>query len=681
MMTAPVADFHAELRGGIQPLLFPRSIAIVGASERAARPIAGASRRGGRVWLVNPNRGAVLGRDCHPSVGALPETPEVALLLVSHGRVEQAAADAFDAGVRSLIVPGVGAEAGAEGPAVARRLAQLAAEASAAFIGPNCMGVGVADGPSTWIGAVPESFVPGHVSVVAQSGSVAEACLSCGPRIGFRCVVSCGGEASRDVADILGFLAAEDGTRAIGLFVEAVRRPAAFAAALERCAEAEKPVVCLKVGRSDAAARATLAHTGAVVGSARAFSGVLRRFGAIEVDDVHDLFETLEVLGRRRRPRGTRIGAISESGGECALLADQGEAVGLPFAPLPAELASALSAEFPNYTSPENPLDAWAIDDENVVYPRSLDLLAGSGAYDVLLAQVDLSQFRDGNEGWCGMIVGALADAVEGTTIFPAVTSVHSSDPPPAIAALAREHDVALLRGTGHGLRALAGVARWRPAQPVEVRADAVDLSDLLVVGALPEHESALALERYGVEFAPRRRCATAEEAAAAVRELGTPVVVKADGPAHKAASGGVALGVESPEAAATAASRLGGRVLVARQVGSGSEAFCGLTRDPTYGPILAVGLGGAAIEALGLAAACLAPVDLQLARQLVREAPGLGQLASDAALETLARALVALGRLAVEHPEVEACDVNPFILGPDGAVAVDALIVGGAEA
>ena len=669
-----------EFRGGIQPLLFPTSVAIVGASERNPRPIEGALRGGRPVYLVNPNRTDVLGLPCHPTLAGVPGTPDVALLLVGHTRVEQAVEEALAAGVRALVIPGVGAEAGAEGPPVIRRLAARLEAAGVAAVGANCMGVASADGPSTWIGTVPETFRPGHVSVIAQSGSIAEAFIACGPRVGFRTVVSSGGEVSRDAADLLGFLADDQGTRAIGLFLEAVRRPEAFAAALARCAEAEKPVVCLKVGRSEAAARATLAHTGALVGSARAFSALLRRHGVIEVDDFHDLLETLEVLGSKRPVRGTRVAAVSESGGECALLADQGEAAGLPFAPLPEPLAADLTREFPNYVSPGNPLDAWAVADETVVYPRSFELVADSGAYDILLAQIDLSQFRGIDEGdWCTMIVRTLAEAVEGTGVFPAVTSVHASDPPPDLAAVARELDVPLLRGTGHALRALAAVARWRSAVPARTDGTCPGARPLDASGRdgpLPEFESAAILERYGVPRAPRRRAAAPAEAARAAEELGFPVVVKVDGPAHKAREGGVVLGVESAEAAAAAAERLGGRVLIACQVPHGPEAVCGFARDPDYGPVLAVGLGGVVVEALSLAAVALAPLDLEAARALVADAPGLAAVASPAALEDMAVTLVALGCLAAEHREVDAVDVNPLILGPDGAVAVDALVV-----
>jgi succinyl-CoA synthetase beta subunit len=190
------------------------------------------------------------------------------------------------------------------------------------------------------------------------------------------------------------------------------------------------------------------------------------------------------------------------------------------------------------------------------------------------------------------------------------------------------------------------------------------------------EHDSCALLERYGVTFPARVRCASAHEAASAFDLLGGPVVVKVDGPAHKQAVDGVALGVSSAAEARHAAERMGGRVLVARQVPRGLEAFCGLTRDPDYGAVLAVGLGGRAIEALGLAAVALAPLDHSAATALVAEAPGLAQLASPEAAGQLAGALVALSRIATDHPEIDEVDINPLILDDHGATAVDALVV-----
>ncbi len=659
---------------GVRSLLFPRSIAIVGASPRRAESIETTLRSGIDVWGVNPNRTEVNGLRCYPRVADLPAVPDVAFMLVGHERVEDALREALAEGVRGFVVPGVGAEAGEAGKTVARRIAALALDAGAVMMGPNCMGFVVPGGPAAWIGDPPATTAPGHVAVLCQSGSLADAFLSLGGRIGLRCVVSSGGELVTDAADYLRFFAEDEGTRAVGLFLETVRRPAAFVDALAACAEAGKPVVCLKVGRSEAAARAALSHTGALVGSVRTFSALLRRYGGIEVEDFHELVETLEILGRRRWPRGTRLAAVSESGGECALLADHAEAAGIPFQPLPDPLAAALQAEFPNFLDPGNPLDAWAVADAEVVYPRSLELMAASGAYDGLLALADLSQFRDvSNEGWCELTLRTLARLAEERDVFAAGVTVHSADPPRRFQELARELDLALLRGPRDAMRALAHVIRWRP---VEMRTDglpAPDVGDLLHgPGPLSEHQSALVLERYGIPFAERRRATGAEDAAVAAAELGFPVVVKVEGLAHKAREGGVVLGVTSPDGAAEAARRLAGPVLVARQVAAGVEALCGMTRDPDYGPVLVVGVGGVAVEELGQVVVTVAPIDVQTAGELVAEA-GIDDPGG-----VVAETLAALGRLALAHPEIQSIDVNPLIVGPGGAVAVDALVVVG---
>ena len=655
----------------VRALIFPRSLAVVGASPRNVDAVETVVRSGVPAWGVNPNRSEVAGLECFPSFADLPEAPETALLLVNHERVEQAFEDAVAAGVRAFVVPGVGVEAGAAAAPTVARLAARAREVGAAMVGPNCMGVVVPDGPMAWIGRPPITTAPGHVAVLCQSGSVADAFLSLGGRVGFRCIVSSGSEAVTDAADYLSFFADDDGTEAVGLFLETVRRPDAFAAALERCGLAGKIVACLKVGRSEAAARAALSHTGALVGSDRAFSAVLRRYGAIEVEDFHELVETLEVIGRGGKPRGTRIAAISESGGECALLADHADAAGLPFDPLPADLAARLQAEFPNYLAPGNPLDAWAVADESVVYPRSLELMAESGAYDILVAQVDLSQFRDeSNDDWSELTLRTLAELRDRTGVFVAGTTVHSADPPRAFQDLARELRLPLLRGPRDSMLALARVAQLRPVARLEELEAAPDVSDLLSAGALSEHRSALVLERLGVPFAPRRQAADPAEAAKAADELGYPVVVKRDGPAHKSHEGGVVLGLESPDGVAAAAARLGGPVLVAKQVERGEEVLCGMTRDADFGPVLAVGAGGTEVESLRRVALAVAPLDLAVARALVDDA----SIADPAG--TVGSTLVALSRLALAYPEIESVDVNPLIVGPDATVAVDALVV-----
>jgi len=302
---------------GVRTLLFPESIVVVGASPRNDAAVETVLASGVRAFGVNPNHTEVAGLECYPSVAELPEVPDCAFLMVNHERVEDAFEEAATAGVRAFVVPGVGAEAGPASKPTTERLAARARELGATVLGPNCMGFYVPDGPAAWNGRPQSSTAAGHVAMLCQSGSIADAFLALGGRIGLRCVVSSGAEAVTDAADFLDFFADDPGTKAVGLFLETVRRPDVFVDALRRCAEAGKPVVCLKVGRSEAAARAALSHTGALVGSERAFSAVLRRYSAIEVEDFHELLETLEILGRERWPNGPRIAGISESGGDC----------------------------------------------------------------------------------------------------------------------------------------------------------------------------------------------------------------------------------------------------------------------------------------------------------------------------------------------------------------------------
>jgi acyl-CoA synthetase (NDP forming) len=662
----------------LQRLLFPRSVAIVGLSEGSGREVVdNVIGRGIAAVGVHPSLRSVRGLECVSSIAELPSAPDLAFMLVGHRSIEAAVDAALQAGVRAFVMPGLGNEAGREGAAISRRVAAGARAAGATVVGPNCMGLAVPGAASFWIGTIPPTFQPGHVAAVVQSGSVGEALLAVGPRVGYRCVVSSGGELVTDVADYCAFFAQDGGTRAVGLFLESVRRPDAFASALALLAEAGKPVACLKVGRTTGGARAVMAHSGAVVGSEVAFSALLRAHGVIEVEDYPELIEVMEVLGRKKLPSGTRIGGVTNSGGEGALLADVADDAGLPFRPLSETLAARLAGEFPNYIAPQNPVDAWAIESVELVFPGTLRLLAASGEFDILVAQIDQSQFLGEPEVDNAVLtLDALADAVEGKPIFAAITSVQACDAPPRVAELSRRRDIALLRGPRYGMRAIAAAARWKPRRPPRPSIHSIDLGDLLRPGALPEHESSSVLERYGIPVARRRRAMSADEAARAAAEIGFPVVVKRDGPAHKSKGGGVVLGLQDAAAVEMAATRLGLPVLVAAQVPPGLEVFCGMSRDLDVGPVLVIGLGGAAAEILPGKSACAAPITVETAREMIASSVPLSKAVPQAAVDSIARVLAAIGDLALDHPEITAVDVNPLVVGARDAVAVDALVV-----
>lgn len=661
---------NAELRP-VHTLIDPSSSVIIGPSVRSAAVVRNMLASAIPVIGVHPSKDDVLGLNCLPSISALETTPDLAVVMVGHGRVEEAVYELMDRGTRAFFFPGLGSEAGADGPLIAARIRERAAANGSMIIGQNCMGI-AKPGGSPWIGSISDSFVSGHVGISAQSGSIAEAFTTIGPRIGFRFIASTGSELNRDVSDFMSFMADDEETRAIGIFIETIRRPNAFIAALEKCAAAGKPVVALKVGKSGVAKRIALAHTGAVVGSNQAFSATLKRFSAIEVEDFPEMVETLEVLGKKRRPLGIRVAAVSESGGECGLMADRAEKNGVSFAPLPEKTAIALNKEFPNYQHPQNPLDAWGVDAPEIVFPRSMEMLAESGAYDTLIAQVDISRFRGDDElVWCNMVVESLGKTAEKYNIAPAVVSVHSVDAPQSILDLCTQYELPLLRGINQAMQALGHSGRW--SKPSSIHQDfgtPISISDMVTRdGALPEYESAEILERYGLPIASRKRVTSADQAGLVATSLGFPVVVKSDGPAHKSAGGGVILNINTAADAITAVEKLGGVAFIAAQIPKGVEALVGMVRDEEFGPILAVGHGGVTVES-NKPVTMLGPVDLKTAQQMVKEA-GLEDPHG-----VLSASLVTLGRVAAEHPEIVEIDVNPMIVYDKATIAVDALVV-----
>lgn len=660
-----------ELLRPVHTLIDPSSSVIIGPSVRSAAVVRNMLASKIPVMGVHPNKDDVLGLKCLPSIASLESTPELAVVMVGHTRVEEAVYELMDRGTRAFFFPGLGSEAGADGPLISARIRERAAANGSMIIGQNCMGI-AKPGGSPWIGSISDSFVNGHVGISAQSGSIAEAFTTIGPRIGFRFIASTGSELNRDVSDFMSFMADDEETRAVGIFIETIRRPDAFIAALEKCAAAGKPVVALKVGKSGVAKRIALAHTGAVVGSNQAFSATLRRFSAIEVEDFPEMVETLEVLGKKRRPKGVRVSAVSESGGECGLMADRAEKNGISFAALPEKTAIALNKEFPNYQHPQNPLDAWGVDTPEVVFPRSMEMLAESGAYDTLIAQVDISRFRGADElVWCNMVVESLGKTAEKFNISPAVVSVHSVDAPQSILDICAKYELPLLRGINGAMQALGHAGRWsKPSTIHQNFGSPIIISDMVTrEGALPEYESAEILERYGVPIASRKRVTSSDQAAAVAESLGFPVVVKSDGPAHKSAAGGVILNINSTVEATAAVEKLGGIAFIAAQIPKGVEALVGMVRDEEFGPILAVGHGGVTVESKK-PVTMLGPVDLATAQKMVAEA-GLEDPHG-----VLSTSLVTLGRVAVEHPEIVEIDVNPMIVYDKATIAVDALVV-----
>jgi acetyltransferase len=276
----------------------------------------------------------------------------------------------------------------------------------------------------------------------------------------------------------------------------------------------------------------------------------------------------------------------------------------------------------------------------------------------------------------CAEAVAGLAAATAARSAVPVVVSAQTGDPWPEVAEFAAAHDIALLRGMRTAMRALASVAGWCPRIPNSPGTTrAVDLDDLLAPGALPEFESGVILERYGVPIARRVRATSRQSAAEAAEALGYPVVVKIDGPAHKSADGGVLLGLWNTALVEDAVTRLGGTVLVAEQVPAGPEIICGAVRDPDYGPVLTLGPGGAFAELAGGDTFALAPLGVDDAVHMVRDAFGDQAWLTEQHQAALSRVLLSLSDVMTNHEEIESVDINPVVIQELGVVGVDALV------
>ena len=402
---------------------------------------------------------------------------------------------------------------------------------------------------------------------------------------------------------------------------------------------------------------------------------MLRYYNAIRCDDFGTWLEHLEVFSRATPPRGRRIGAVTNSGGEGEYFADKAEQAGIPLQPLSDELSARIKQEFPNFTDVGNPADCWAIDDDRVVFPRVFQLMAESGEFDVLVSDIDHSNWLIAGERELAQnIADDLRAACDGTDLFPCVITVTTACPPVEDMRWAREHDIPMLKGSLPGLRALA--SRLNHRRRVPPARDVQPAEPVAGAGALAELDSAEIAAAYGVPYVRAQRCDTADAAVAAAERIGYPVVVKIDNVAHKARVGGVTLNLLDASQVRDAAERMGGAVIVAEQVAGGVEVLVGMVRDQDYGPTVVVGIGGALAEALDLVTASLAPLDRDGARELVAGLPALTKLLGGEAPDGLIDAIVAVSALAAEHPEIEEIDVNPLLVSPERAVALDCLIV-----
>jgi acyl-CoA synthetase (NDP forming) len=706
-------------RGTIARLLQPQAIAIVGASERSrwSEALCDNLDRGGyrgALHLINRHGSPVHGRSSHTSCQAVGAPIDVGIIMVPAAAVPDAIDDLAAARAGSAVVLSSGfAEAGEAGRALQAEVTARARRANLRLVGPNSLGfINFAGGVHAWTTPVRAPSRAEGVAIISQSGATAFFLteLAWQQDLGVSFVAATGNETDLDASAFIDHAIDDPASHAIALFIETVRQPARFLAAARRAAAARKPVVVLKVGASDAVTRSAQAHTGALVGDDRLFDGLCEQYGLIRVRSVEQLLATADIAGRAGPLREGGLAILSNSGGICEIAADTAEAHGLAVPALAPETASRLRETLPSFGTPNNPLDLTG----GVEPARCADAVRhladqpGIAAVLCIWYAVPLEPFEE-SERLSALhqhLASALSDiAVPGFMVSYTHTRINDH----ARALLARHHAPYSALGLDRVVQALAGVSKWsaflrRSGHQATGPAPSghADTAPKVHPAASPavrprsEHAALAWLASEGVPVIPFTLATSAEASVAAARAAGASVVLKIASPdiAHKSEIGGVLLNLTGDAAVAAGyaqlieaarrhapEARVDG-VLVTPMRRDGIELIVGIARDPEWGWVLALGLGGVWVEALKDVALRVLPVGQPDILHMLAGLKGASLLRGyrgtpAADLDRLAAAVLAIAQAATRlGPELLALDINPLRVHGSDIEALDALCV-----
>lgn len=699
-----------EAGDSLNALFAPDSVAIVGASDDpdrlSGRPIRYLLEAGyaGAIYPVNPNRDRVQGLQAYPSVAALPATPAVALIVVPAKAVQAAVVACAERGVRGVyLLSGGFAESGEEGERSQREIQRIARAAGMRMLGPNCLGA--FNSERRFFGTFASSLegnlpVSGPVAIVSQSGAYGQhlAYLVRRRGLGVKYLISTGNEIDVELAECIEWLARQPEIGVVLAYAEGIRHGRRLTEALEAARRAGKPVVFLKVGASDAGARAAASHTAALAGSDAVHAAAFRQYGAWRVASTDEQVDVAYACVKAR-VAGPRLAIVSVSGGFGVQAADAAERAGLDVAPLPAA-AQARMAELLPMGGWNNPIDVTgqAVNDVSLL-SDTLTVVCEQGGYDALLVCLTTTPLAAALEG---PIRGALAHATAAFRRQHPVVLLMVAEP--AVVAAYEAEGFLVFEDVVRAVRAVGALAFFQRSfeRGASGAAAALPAAVPLPAGALSEVQAKAVLRQAGVPVLSEVLATSAAEAVAAAQVAGGPVAMKIVSPdiAHKTEIGGVLLGVQGEPAvrqgfdtlitrAATAAprARIDG-VLVSPMVGGGVETILGIARDPVFGPVVMFGLGGVLAECFRDTSFRVAPIGAAEARRMVDETRAAQLLrgwrgAPACDVDALVDAIVNLSRFAfAQGAGLESIDVNPFVVRAqgEGAVALDAVVIGGEQ-
>ncbi|NLH49650.1 MAG: acetate--CoA ligase family protein [Myxococcales bacterium] len=695
-------------------IMNPQSVVVAGASNSIVKM--GAiqalsllnSGFAGPVYLLHPTEKQVLGRPTYPSPEALPEAPEVALL-VTPSRITLPLLDALgERGVRYAVIVTAGfAEVGADGEALQKELLEITRRHGIRFVGPNCIGI-LNTHAKMNMTVAPYLDQPGHLGLISQSGTYVAQTMAYLRERGIRYsqAISVGNSLDIDVVDGLDHLGADPHTKAIALYLEGINRGREFVETARRVAR-EKPIVALYAGGSEAGRRSVRSHTASLGGPDALFDGIFAQAGVLRARSVQEMFDWGHALANMPPPRGRRMAILTHSGGPAASMADACDKAGLTVTEFSAELQEKLRPHVVATASVKNPVDLTFIIESESFVKHLPEILFGAEEIDGILVHGMM------DTGFAKMIIdnmGSLAGGappeflkmlefdLDRLLVLPAQTGK------PLVASTFlrvdhaaetfREHGVPLFSSPERAVAAMAALAdsaqirARRRADRAATETPAV--TERASVAPRNEYEAKRLLAEYGVPLPREELAAEVADAVRIADRLGYPVAVKGlpPGVAHKTEAGLVWLDLRSAAEVQNAAEKIreqfpAAPLLVSEMLCGGRELVVGLTRFPGFGPCVMLGAGGIFTEAIRDVTFRVAPFDRAEAVAMLddlklRHVYGAlrGRPAVDR--EILADILLGVGRLALEHPEIAEIDINPLIVVDGRPIAVDALIVAG---
>jgi acyl-CoA synthetase (NDP forming) len=683
----------------LNKLMNPRAIAIVGASERP-EAIGTRVRNNlrimgfpGPIYLVNPRYPSLDGETCYPSLAALPEVVDAVFIAVPASGGPELVEEAGKCGIKAVFINANGyADGDADGVALQRRIEASAKQYGIAIAGPNNLGlINVHDKKAMWTPRYMKRVNPGPIAVISQSGSIALILAEDERDLGFAYLVTTGNEAGANVADYLGEVARDDRVGVILMFLETIREPAKFAAAAREAAKRGKRIVALKLGTSDGGRALVQAHTGSLAGEDRLYDAYFRALGIVRVRDLDEMLETAVILAASSAPPTSQHTVIvTLSGGEAALLADTGEELGLPFAPLAAETLAALRPAYPPYSTVGNPVDAWGLGFNGERFRIVLKALLDDPAIGTVGFSVDAPGRGGCDTPYACIMAEACAEQkTDKRLVF--INNTSGSGVNPDVRKILDAAGIPYLSGMRTALAAIRNMVKLPAASPAEVPMPAA------ATQAIPAGEPARfkMLAAAGVPMIASETVASAAEAVAQATGIGYPVVMKgiADHLPHKSDLGLVRLGLADAAAVSAAYAALEAileanakpgspaEIVVEKSAGEGIELIVGIRNQKGFGSFVIAGVGGVLVEIANKAAVRLGPVDEAQALAMLEETIA-GKLLHGVRgkgpwdIAAAAKAIAAFSRFGAAHAEsLAALEINPLIVGAKGAVGVDVLL------